>query len=446
MPSAAPTAISHLDERSLSGRQRYAAVLVAFGEFIDGYDLLVMGAALILIRPQFGLSPQAVGLLGASTFLGAILGLLVFGDLSDRLGRRAIFLVNLIFFVVFAIASAFVNSITMLFVMRFLVGVGVGMDIPTSTAYLAEIAPRRQRGAVLGSLLNVMWILGAMASTLIALPLIGWFGPEAWRWMLGLAAVPAVLILLGRQALPESPRWLLAHGRVEEARAAFASFGIDATPDMLATSPAKQGSYAELLSPPYGRRVFWISLVFSLNCLSGSISTIATPLVISTVGAMGITATLLFSASVWVVALIGALLSSVLIDRIGRRKLCYISVLPFAVIALVMSQFAQSSPMVLVIGFYALSLATWTGIAVLVWVWSSELFPTHLRGRSQGVCNAFCRLAISVNIFLVPTALAGFGFSTYIAVLALPMLAIAVIVSRVPLFESSLRSLEDLSR
>ena len=139
-------ALAQLDEGKLSPRQRKAALLVAFGEFIDGYDLLVMGAAVIFIRPQFGLSPSEVGLLGASTFLGAMLGLLIFGDMSDRLGRRAIFIANLFFFVVFAILSAFVTTTTQLFIVRFLVGVGVGMDIPTSTAYLAEIAPRRERG------------------------------------------------------------------------------------------------------------------------------------------------------------------------------------------------------------------------------------------------------------------------------------------------------------
>jgi MFS transporter, putative metabolite transport protein len=97
-----------------------------------------------------------------------------------------------------------------------------------------------------------------------------------------------------------------------------------------------------------------------------------------------------------------------------------------------------------VIGFYGLSYVTWLGIAVLVWVWSSEIFPTHLRGRSQGVCNAWCRLAISANIFIVPTALAGLGFSTYIGLLSIPMFLIAIIVWRFPLFESSSQDLEKL--
>jgi MFS transporter, putative metabolite transport protein len=385
-----------------------------------------------------------VGLLGASTFMGAVVGLLVFGDLSDRVGRRSIFVINLVFFVVFAIGSALVTNITWLFIMRILVGVGVGMDIPTSTAYLAEIAPAKQRGAILGSLLNVMWILGAMTSTLLAIPLVAYFGDDAWRWMLGLAAIPAALILLARQGLPESPRWLLARGRVDEARAAFATFGIDANTAIPNILQRNTGSYGELLGPGYIKRLVLVSLVFTLNCFSGSIGTVAAPLVLNTVGALSMNATLFFSATIWVTALCGVLTSAVLIDRIGRRKLCYLSVIPFGIIALLMSAFAQQSQVVLVVGFYGLSYVTWLGIAVLVWVWSSEIFPTHLRGRSQGVCNAWCRVAISANIFIVPTALAGLGFSGYIAILSIPMFLIAVIVWRFPLFESSSQDLEKL--
>src|SRR5579875_2289996 len=126
------TALASLDDRPLSPTQRYAAILVALGEFIDGYDLLVMGGALIFLRPQFHLSPSQVGMLGAAGFLGAMVGMLIFGDMSDRLGRRAIFVANLIFFVIFSILSAFIQTVPQLFFVRFLVGVGVGMDVPTS--------------------------------------------------------------------------------------------------------------------------------------------------------------------------------------------------------------------------------------------------------------------------------------------------------------------------
>ena len=311
MQTTKPEPLGHLDEAPLSPRQRYAAILIASGEFIDGYDLIVMGAALILLRPQFGLSPQQTGALGASTFLGAMLGLLVFGDMSDRWGRRAIFVANLLFCVVFSIVSAFVQSVPQLFIARFLVGIGVGMDIPTSAAYLAEIAPRRQRGIISGSLLNIMWILGAMASNLIALPLLSLAGADAWRWMFGLAAIPAALVLLGRQILPESPRWLAAHGRIEEARQALGSFGIEADAAGLARLTTQRGSYRELFRQPYRSRALLVALIFFLNCVAGPLSTIAAPFVLRTVGALSNEATLLFSSLVWCTSLAGVLLGLV---------------------------------------------------------------------------------------------------------------------------------------
>jgi MFS transporter, putative metabolite transport protein len=437
--------LAALDDRPLSPRQRYAAVLVACGEFIDGYDLIVMGAALILLRPQFNLSPQQTGALGAAAFLGAMVGLLVFGDLSDRVGRRAIFVANLVFFVVCSIACAFVQSVPQLFIARFLVGVGVGMDIPTSAAYLAEIAPRRQRGIIAGSLLNITWILGAMVSNLIALPLLAWAGSDAWRWMFGLAAVPAVLVLLGRQALPESPRWLATRGRTEEAQRALRSFGIDADEATLSRLTTRRGSYAELFRPPYRRRTLLVALIFFLNCIAGPLSTIAAPFVLRTVGALSNETTLLFSTLVWVTSLAGVLVGLTLIDRIGRRRLLYIAVLPEACAALFMAVAGPGNPPLLVGGFFAFSFFSWLGPAVLTWVWSSELFPTRLRGRSQGFCNGACRLAISINIFLIPVGVATVGFTASIVILSVPLFALALLVGLLPFLDSGDRSLETVA-
>ncbi len=373
-----------------------------------------------------------------------MVGLLIFGDLSDRLGRRAIFVANLVFFVVFSIVSAFITDATQLFVARFLVGMGVGMDIPTSTAYLAEIAPRKQRGAILGSLPQIMWILGAMLSTFIALPLGYFFGDQAWRWMFGLAALPALLVLIGRRLLPESPRWLLAQGRLEEARDALQRFGVPVAESLRATR--EQGSYGELFYQPLLSRTFWVSTVFFLNCLAGPIATIATPFVLRYIGLMSITQTLIFSGLVWVTSLIGAGCSFFLIDRIGRRKLCYLSLIPAGICALCMGLFATDKPNVLLVLFFLFSFFNWLGAPPLQWVWSSELFPTRLRGRSQGFCNAVCRLAISINIFLVPVAQATVGFGVLVGLLSIPLFLYALIVSRVAIFDSTNLSIEDLAQ
>ena len=439
-------ALATLDERPLSPAQRYAAILVALGEFIDGYDLLVIGGALIFLRPHFNLTPSQVGALGASGFLGAMVGMLIFGDMSDRLGRRAIFVANLIFFVVFSILSAFIRTVPELFIVQFLVGVGVGMDVPTSAAYLAEIAPRKHRGVIAGSLLNITWILGATTSTLIALPLIYLAGNDAWRWMFGLAAVPALLVLLGRQGLPESPRWLIAHGRYEEAQAAFARFGVETDIATLAASGSRRGSYGELFGPRWSKRVWLVAAVFFLNCVSGPLSTIAAPYVLRTVGALSMEASLGFAALVWIVGLAGVLTGLLLIDRLGRRPLLLLAAIPEGLAALFMAFAGPSHPPMLIAGYFIFSFCSWLGPAVLTWVWSSELFPTHLRGRSQGFCNATCRLAIAINIFLIPVGVAAIGFTASIVILSIPLFGLAALVASQPMFDSQNQSLEALEQ
>ncbi len=168
------------------------------------------------------------------------------------------------------------------------------MDIPTSTAYLAEIAPARHRGKILGSLTQVTWIFGALTSTLVAVPLAAAFGDAAWRWMFALAAVPALLVLLGRRACPKSPRWLIARGRQAEAREACEASASTPT-DERSIQPGTARSWGECSDHPMRKRLGWVTVIFFLNCLAGPIATVATPYVIRNVGALSVNATLLFS-------------------------------------------------------------------------------------------------------------------------------------------------------
>ena len=180
-----------------------------------------------------------------------------------------------------------------------------------------------------------------------------------------------------------------------------------------------------------------------MNCLTGSITTICTPLVIQSVGTFSTQATVLLSASVWVTSLAGVLASARLVDRLPRRTLCYLSVLPYAGCALLLGLFGRMHPLILLGGFYAVSFLGWAGIAVLSWIWASELFPTEVRGRAQGVCNGACRLAAAANIYVAPAALAAVGFGVYASMLAIPMLAIALLVRLNPVLDSGGRDMAE---
>ena len=204
------------------------------------------------------------------------------------------------------------------------------------------------------------------------------------------------------------------------------------------------GSYGELFRAPYGRRVFWASSLFFLNCLSGSITSIATPFILRYVGHLSVAGTVVFTAVIWCTGLAGAITSYHLIDRIGRRPLAYLSMIPSGLLAIVMG-FSTGHPALLIACFMLFSYCGWLGGAGLPWVWASELFPTHLRGRSQGFCNAVCRLATSITIFLVPVAQATIGFAPLIIALGGCRFLFALIVSRQPMFRSVNVSIDRLS-
>lgn len=416
-----------LQKHPLTRRQWHALLLTACGEFIDGYDFLVMGAALLLLRPEFGLTPAETGALGGSTFIGAVVGLLVFGDITDRVGRRAVFVVNLLFFVVFSVASAFVTSVPELFAARFLVGVGVGMEIPASAAYIAEVAPKEVRGAFAGSLVNLAWALGALASTLLAIPLIKYAGDSAWRWMFGIAAVPAALVLLGRQTLPDSPRWLAAHGRLEEAKHTAQVLGTR-WDDAWTRSTGKRGTYIDLLQRPWRLRVIVVGSIFFLNSVTGSLATIAAPYVLDTVGHLSERNSLEFATLIWCTNMVGVAVGALLIDRIGRRRLFFLAAIPQAITAAAMAFLAVGHSHVLVLTYFVFAFFTWLGPAVIVWAWASELFPTFLRGKSQGICNGMGRVAVAVNIFIIPVGVASVGFTWVVLGLAVLVLCMCAVV------------------
>ena len=220
--------------------RRRALVAIGLGEFVDAYDLIVISGAFFALQSHFRLSSGEVAWLQAAAFFGSAVGALFFGDLADRIGRRRVFVLNLVAFVGLALVSAVVTEVWMLFVVRILIGVAIGADIAASISFLAELSPKGSRGGWTGAMPQITWSLGAICAVLVDAGLYALVGTQSWRLAFAAGALPAVAVLLLRRSLPDSPRWLLAQGRVEEAVAAFEQFGVQVLDhSRLATTPTR---------------------------------------------------------------------------------------------------------------------------------------------------------------------------------------------------------------
>lgn len=403
---------------ALTPTRRRALILVAFGEFVDGYDLIAIGGALLMLRPLFGLTPSQAGLLGAAAFFGAAAGLLVVGEISDRFGRRNVFVYTFWLFIALSLLSAVVANYTQLVIVRALMGVAIGADIAASITFLAEIAPSRSRGGWAGAAPQIAWTLGALSSLAVSLALFVWIGPEAWRWILGLGAVPALVVLLGRRGLPESPRWLLSQNRVAEAQAAMRLFGMPPEPtaaDALPRPITRQGSYAEIFRRPNTKRALLAMVIISFTPLMSPASVVA-PYILRYVGLLGDTASLKGGMLIWIGGLAGSLIAFVTIDRIGRLTSTVIACLGCATSLVLLVQWV-GNPVLFVCAYVLLGVFTWFG-ASSFWALPTEMLPTHLRGRAQGLGNGLSRTVVGLTTWIVPWAVATLGFDGTFYVLA----------------------------
>ena len=203
----------NFDDLKFSSIHRRILLWGSGGPFLDGYVLVMIGVALEQLTPALKLDADWIGLLGAGTLAGLFVGTSLFGYISDKVGRRKMFLSDIIAIGVISVATMFVSSPVELLVMRVLIGIVIGADYPIATSMITEFSSTRQRAFSI-SFIAAMWYVGATCADLVGYWLYDVEG--GWRWMLGSAAIPCLLILIGRFELPESPRWLLRKGRVKE--------------------------------------------------------------------------------------------------------------------------------------------------------------------------------------------------------------------------------------
>ncbi len=388
------------------------------GQFSDGFLLGIIGIAVSMAAVPLQLDAVWLGLLGAASLAGLFLGSLIAGPLADRFGRRWIFNYDMLLFAVISGLQYFVTSPEQLLTLRLLLGLVLGFDYVASKSLVTEFAPKRYRGRLL-SILAAAWAGGYVVAYLAGF-LLRELGPDSWRLMLAISGLPALLILPFRLGIPESPIWLVARGRSEEAAAIIKSkFGSNV---VLPSSQAKQsfkrkGTLSSLFSAPW-RKNTWVGCIF-YTCQVIPFFALGTfsPEVLKALNVQDkFTGGLVYNA----LLMIGAIVGLLLIDKISRRKFLvgsfYLSAVGLSILA-----FAGLGTVgtVMAFGFFACVLAAAVN---LEFVYPPELFPTHLRASGIGVAVACSRFGSAFATFLLPLGVQNFGIHTALGFCVLVLL------------------------
>ena len=373
--------------------------------FTDGFSLGVIGIALTVITPQMGLSPFWQGLIGSSALIGLFLGSLLLGWVSDYYGRKKIFMCN---FVLIAVATAlqfFVQTPEQLFILRIIIGIGLGGDYSVGHTMLAEFLPRKHRGAILGSF-SVIWTFGYVLASFVGMFLHSTLG-ESWRWLLVSAFPLALFVLIYRLGSPESPRWLLRQGRSEEAQAIVKRYmGENVVLDDEKTEQ-QMGRFSDLFSRKLITRTLFNCIFFM--CLVIPYFAIYTflPDILKIMGlAENFTTNMLLNA----LLILGALLGIWWTIKCTRRGFLINSFIFLSIALFTLGMLPDSSKMLMVITFAAFTLVM-SAVSNLVGVFPAESFPTDVRSSGVGLATAASRLGAAVGTFLLPMSIANLGMT-----------------------------------
>ncbi len=423
----------------LTGTLVASTLIAALGGFLFGFDTAVISGTTEALERVFALGGFALGFTVASALIGTIVGSLVAGRPADVFGRRAALLAIAVLYFVSAIGCALAWSWASLLFFRFVGGIGIGGASVVSPMYVAEISPARLRGRLVAvTQLNiVLGILVAFFSNYWIASL--GLGEGEWRWMLGVVAVPAAAFFLLLFLTPQSPRWLVAHGRGDEAAAVLARLGsapaaVTAEVQEIRRSlDLEHHSLAEsLFQPAYRRPVLLAVAIAAFNQLSGINAVLYyAPAVFRMAGA-GHDAALLQSVLVGGSNLVFTLLAMALIDRFGRRRLMIVGSIGYVVTlgtaswafyryGTAFDAFGSRVVLVSLLGFIA---AHAFGQGAVIWVFISEIFPNRVRARGQALgsfTHWFMAAVISWTFPMIAGASGGHAFAFYAAMMVLQL-------------------------
>ena len=438
--------------------------LTAAGKFFEGLVVFTTGVALPLMASEFGLGATEKGVIAAATLFGILIGATALGGLSDRYGRKQMFIVEMLLFTVFVVLLTVSPSYPVIVVALLGVGIALGCDYPTAHLIISESMPSRVRGLlVLGAF--AFQAVGALAGTGIGF-LILFENPDigAWRWMYASTLLLAVPVVIGRCFIVQSPNWLACCGRIAEAQAATAQL-LRRNPaypkeiilhrsDICAPGkmPPARAHWSTLFRGKLLSRTIFASVPWFLQDLSTYGIGIFTPMILAAIigskiehprnvaeiiqndlaGARG-------AALIDVLLIVGILFAVLLVDRVGRIRLQIFGFIGCAAglfLAMLSLSFSGNLSVVLLFaGFMLFSFMTNIGPNATTYLIAGEVFPTSIRGAGAGFAASFAKIGAVLTAFLFPILLKDIG--THLLLLILVGTSVlGAVVTRLYAFET----------
>jgi sugar porter (SP) family MFS transporter len=374
----------------------FLATIVAISGFLLGFNTAVISGVLVFLRAQFTLTNTATEVATSAILLGCLLGAAGASLIGDRFGRRKSLLFTAVLFAASTMMTALANSVTVFSVGRLAGGLAIGLSSVLTPVYITEIAPARNRGTLV-SMNQMAIVVGILIAYLVDWSFSG-LGVSSWRWMLGVAVIPALVLFIGLLGVPESPRWLITHGHSEKGRQVLTRFLGAAEADsqlaqMKQAAEGEQGSWREVFARPM-RKPLTIALGLAILCQITGVNAVlyyGAILISEHLKGQTTNSALITSVIIGFANLISTLLAMRFLDRWGRRPML-----------LTASGGMAISLAVLIFAFHGTGLPTWVVLASIIsytaffafgmgpvpWVVISEIFPNKIRGRAASVATS----------------------------------------------------------
>jgi sugar porter (SP) family MFS transporter len=404
------------------------AAVASLGGLLFGYDTGVISGALPFLKQTFALDAQMQGVATSAVLVGATFGAAFAGAISDAFGRKWVIIVVAALFILGAIGSAIAPTLHVLLAGRAIVGVAIGVASMLTPLYLAEMAPKERRGFIV-SLNQFCITFGILVSYIVDYLLTG--VANDWRWMLGLGAVPGLVLFLGMLGLPESPRWLAGRGRLDDARGALRrmreSTDVEEELSELRQDTLKEGPRApwSALLAHGARRPLIIGVALAIFQQITGINTVIyyAPSIFQAAGMSSASVSILATAGVGLVNVIMTVVAMNLMDRAGRRALLLWGLAGMIIMLVVLSAgFAVGTKgavalitvaaVAVYVGFFAI------GLGPVFWLLISEIFPLAVRGRGMSVATVANWGSNFVVTLLFPGVVAQLGSAAAFAIFA----------------------------